>query len=94
MSASLLYRVASFVLVLFAAGHTLGFRKADPRWGAEAVVGAMHNVRFNVGSFNRGYWDFYLGFGYFVIGHCPRTMRRSSVDENYAAACSAASAFS
>ena len=66
MSASLLYRIASFVLVLFAAGHTLGFAKVDPRWGAEAAVGAMRTVRFNVGSFNRGYWDFYLGFGYFA----------------------------
>jgi hypothetical protein len=66
VSVALLYRIASFLLVLFAAGHTIGFRKADPRWGADALVESMRTVRFSVGSFSRTYWDFYLGFGYFV----------------------------
>jgi intracellular septation protein A len=61
-----LYRIASLVLVLFATGHFLGFRTMDPHWGADAVVAAMRSIRFKVGSFNRGYWDFYLGAGYFV----------------------------
>jgi hypothetical protein len=26
----------------------------------------MQGVHFNIGSFRRDYWDFYLGFGYFV----------------------------
>jgi hypothetical protein len=52
--------------VLFAIGHTLGFRKVDPRWGADSVTTAMQSVRFDVQGFSRGYWDFYVGFGLFV----------------------------
>jgi hypothetical protein len=63
---TVLYRIAAVLLVLFAAGHTVGFRKADPRWGVGALVEAMRTTRFSVGSFGRTYWDFYLGFGYFV----------------------------
>jgi hypothetical protein len=44
--------------VLFAIGHTLGFRKVDPRWGADSVTTAMQSVRFEVQGFSRGYWDF------------------------------------
>src|SRR6516162_8785499 len=66
MSASLLYRIVSIVLVLFAAGHTIGFRHVDPSWHADAAVESMRSVSFHVGAFSRNYWDFYLGFGYFV----------------------------
>lgn len=66
MSVSLLYRVASGLLVLFALGHTLGFRRVDPRWGVDSVVGAMRATRFDVQGFSRTYWDFYTGFGLFV----------------------------
>jgi Kef-type K+ transport system membrane component KefB len=41
MSSARLYRVASVVLLLFAAGHSFGFRKVDPRWNADATVAAM-----------------------------------------------------
>ncbi len=33
MKAPALYRIAAVLLVLFAAGHTVGFRRVDPRWG-------------------------------------------------------------
>ncbi|HEV2016811.1 MAG TPA: hypothetical protein VGQ98_00760 [Gemmatimonadaceae bacterium] len=66
MSASLLYRISSGLLVLFALGHTIGFRQVDPRWGADNVVGGMRNVTFPVQGFNRSYWDFFSGFGLFV----------------------------
>jgi len=66
MRASLLYRIASGLLVLFAIGHTLGFRRTDPRWGADSVVGSMRTTRFNVDGFSRTYWDFFTGFGLFV----------------------------
>ena len=66
MKTSVLYRVAAVLLVLFAAGHNIGFRRVDPRWRADAVVGAMQTTRFAVGSFGRTYWDFYAGFGFFV----------------------------
>jgi len=66
MRASLLYRIISIVLLLFAAGHTFGFRQVDPTWHADAAVASMHNVTFQIGTFTRNYWDFFLGFGYFV----------------------------
>ena len=66
MRVSLLYKVASGLLVLFAIGHTLGFRRADPRWGADSVVGSMRTTRFNVDGLSRTYWDFFTGFGLFV----------------------------
>ncbi|GAC1411671.1 MAG: hypothetical protein NVSMB53_07650 [Gemmatimonadaceae bacterium] len=66
MSASLLYRISSGLLVLFALGHTIGFRRVDPRWGADSVVNGMRTATFPVQGFNRSYWDFFSGFGLFV----------------------------
>ncbi len=66
MKPSLFYRIASVVLVLFAAGHTFGFRQTDPLWGVDAVVTSMKTVHFSFQGFNRTYWDFFLGFGFFV----------------------------
>jgi hypothetical protein len=66
MRAFLLYRIASGLLVLFALGHTVGFRQVDPRWNADGVVNGMRSVRFEVQGFNRSYWDFFSGFGLFV----------------------------
>lgn len=66
MNPSVLYRVASGLLFLFAAGHTLGFTQADPEWGVSAVVGAMQSSRFTIQGFSRTYWDFFLGAGFTV----------------------------
>ena len=66
MKPSVLYRVASVLLLLFALGHTLGFRKTDPQWGVDTLIGSMRSIHFNVQGFNRSYWDFYVGFGLFV----------------------------
>jgi hypothetical protein len=66
MNASLLYRISSVLLVLFAVGHTIGFRQVDPSWGADAVANGMRSVSFEVQRFNRTYWDFFTGFGLFV----------------------------
>ncbi len=63
VKASVLYRIASVLLVLFAVAHTAGFRQADPAWGAEAVIGAMQSVHFDVQGFSRSYWDFFVGAG-------------------------------
>ena len=41
MSAALLYRVSAILLLLFAAGHQLGFRKADARWGVTALIDGL-----------------------------------------------------
>ena len=66
MSVSLLYRVSSGLLILFALGHTIGFRRVDPRWNADNVVSGMRSVTFDVQGLNRSYWDFFTGFGLFV----------------------------
>jgi hypothetical protein len=66
MKASLFYRIAAVLLVLFTAGHTLGFRQNNPEWGADAVLGLMRSVHFNAQGFTRTYWDFFTAFGLFV----------------------------
>ena len=66
MKATIFYRIAAVLLLLFAAGHTLGFRKSDPKWGVDALVASMRSIRFDVQGSSRVYWDFYVGFGLFV----------------------------
>jgi hypothetical protein len=65
MKASLLYRIASVLLLLFAAGHTFGFRQNNPQWGADAVLALMRSVHFDAQGFTRTYWDFFSAFGLF-----------------------------
>ena len=65
MNASVLYRIAAVLLVLFAAGHTLGFRQNIPEWGVGSVIGSMQSVHLNAQGFNRTYWDFFSAFGFF-----------------------------
>ena len=66
MRASTLYRVAAVLLLLFAIGHTLGFRQSDPKWGVEAVLGSMQSIHFDVQGFNRTYWDLFEAAGFSV----------------------------
>ncbi|HEV3253966.1 MAG TPA: hypothetical protein VG033_06145 [Candidatus Acidoferrales bacterium] len=65
MKSSVLYRIASVLLVLFAAGHTFGFRQNNPEWGADAVLASMRSVHFDAQGFTRTYWDFFSAFGLF-----------------------------
>jgi hypothetical protein len=65
MKASLLYRIAAVLLLLFAVLHTLGFRQNVPEWGVGAVIGSMRSVHFDAQGFNRTYWDFFSAFGLF-----------------------------
>ena len=68
MKARILYRIASVLLLLFAAGHTFGFRQNNPEWGAGAVLGLMRSIHFDAQGFNRTYWDFFSAFGlYFSV---------------------------
>jgi len=47
MNATLLYRIASVLLILFAAGHTIGFLNFTPPTAEGiAVRDAMQNVQF------------------------------------------------
>src|SRR3981189_218889 len=57
MKASMFYRIAAVLLLLFAVGHTLGFRQSDPQWGVDALLGSMRSIHFDVQGFNRTYWD-------------------------------------
>jgi hypothetical protein len=66
MKVSLIYRIASVLLMLFAVGHTLGFRQTLPEWGVNSLVASMRTIHFNAQGFNRSYYDFYVGFGLFV----------------------------
>jgi hypothetical protein len=66
MSATLLYRTASVLLLLFAAGHQAGFRRVRPEWHLDGVVGQMRSTSFNVQGAERTYYDFFQGFGFFV----------------------------
>ena len=65
MKAPILYRISSVLLLLFAAGHTMGFRQNNPEWGADAVLGLMRSVHFDAQGFTRTYWDFFSAFGLF-----------------------------
>jgi hypothetical protein len=70
MNATLLYRIAAIVLVLFAAGHTMGFLSFKPSTVEGAAVrDAMKNVRFQVGSKAFTYGGFYRGFGLFITAY-------------------------
>jgi hypothetical protein len=69
MKPSILYRTASILLLLFAAGHTLGFRQVDAAWGVDAMVASMKSMHFNANGSDRTYWDFFTGFGLFVSAY-------------------------
>ena len=64
MRASMFYRIAAVLLLLFDAAHTSGFPWSDPKWGVG--LGSMRSTHFYIMGFSRTYWDFYVGFGLFV----------------------------
>src|ERR1700757_5248220 len=66
MKAALFYRIAAVLLLLFAIGHTLGFRQSDPKWGVDALLASMRSVHFDVQGFNRTYWDLFLAAGFSI----------------------------
>jgi hypothetical protein len=63
VKAPIFYRISSVLLLLFAAGHTFGFRQNIPEWRADAVLGLMRSVHFDAQGFSRTYWDFFSAFG-------------------------------
>jgi hypothetical protein len=67
MRAAAWFRATGVVLLLFAAGHTLGFLKFRPATpdGLE-VWDAMNAVHFAFGSSLRSYGELYRGFGLFI----------------------------
>ncbi len=66
MNGTLLYRIASVLLILFALGHAVGFLKFKPPTPEGiAVRDSMNNVHFQVRGKDYSYGRFYLGFGLF-----------------------------
>src|ERR1700693_2149292 len=55
MKASWFYRIAAVLLVLFAVGHTMGFRKTDPAWGVDGLLGSLKQMHFSAQGFDRTY---------------------------------------
>src|SRR5262245_6055028 len=66
MKASMFYRIAAVLLLLFAGGHTLGFRQSDSLWGVCALLSSMLSIHFDVQGFNRIYWDLFEAAGFSV----------------------------
>jgi hypothetical protein len=66
VKASLLYRIASLLLLLLAVGHLFGFRQSDPAWGVDALLGSMRSIHFDVQGFSRTYWDLFVAAGFAV----------------------------
>lgn len=66
MSATVLYRISSVLLILFTLGHTVGFLKfAPPTAEGIAVRDSMAKVHFQVRGRDYSYGGFYRGFGLF-----------------------------
>lgn len=64
MKPTLLYRIAAVLFVLFAAGHTIGFRRfVPPSTEGLAVRDAMNDVHFVLHGGSYSYGGFYNGFG-------------------------------
>src|ERR1700722_20072980 len=66
MKAPLFYRIASVLMIIFAAGHTLAFSQVDPAWGVASLVQSMQSIHFDAYGSERSYWDFFMGFGLVV----------------------------
>jgi|SRR5215472_604811 len=66
MRASILYRISSVLILLFAVGHTLGFRQTDPSWGVDQTLATLKQITFTVQGFHRNYYNFYVGSALFV----------------------------
>jgi hypothetical protein len=66
VKATILYRISAVLLLLFAIGHTLGFRQSDPAWGVDALLGSMRSIHFEVQGFSRTYWDLFEAAGFCV----------------------------
>src|SRR3954467_8857003 len=66
MKASMFYRIAAVLLLLFAVGTKLGFCPSEPKWGVDALLGSMRSIHFDVQGFNRTYWDLFVAAGFSV----------------------------
>lgn len=64
MKATILFRIAAVLFVLFALGHTFGFLSfKPPTQEGQAVFDAMNNVHFEADGKIFSYGGWYRGFG-------------------------------
>lgn len=68
MKATLLYRIASGLLIFFAVAHTIGLMKL-PSPQSAAVWAAMESVHFQAMGANSSYGGFYIGFGLTITAY-------------------------
>ena len=68
MKASIWLRILAVLLVIFAAGHTIGTAAPKVTRGDQeaAVFAAMQDFRFPIMGFQRSYWDFQRGFALMI----------------------------
>src|SRR5215813_1023262 len=66
MTTPLLLRLASVILLVFTAGHTLGGLKKWSPMGDNDVLKAMTAVHFDTMGASRSYLDFFMGFGWSI----------------------------
>ncbi|HEX5184161.1 MAG TPA: hypothetical protein VFW19_13570 [Allosphingosinicella sp.] len=64
MTAKLMLRIASFISLLFALGHSLGGLNKWSPTGDNPVLKAMTDVPFTIMGVRRTYLDLYLGLGW------------------------------
>jgi hypothetical protein len=59
------FRLTTYLLILFCAGHTWGALLSNPHFGpgGDAILHAMKSVHFQVQGFERTWFGFYMGFG-------------------------------
>jgi hypothetical protein len=64
MNATLFYRIAAVLFVLFTLGHTFGFLSFRPSSAeGQAVLESMNRVHFEAGGRACSYGEWYRGFG-------------------------------
>lgn len=64
MNATLFYRIAAVLFVLFTLGHTFGFLSFRPSsQEGQAVLESMNRVHFQAGGRAFSYGEWYRGFG-------------------------------
>lgn len=64
MNATLFYRIASVLFILFAVGHTFGFLTFRPPTSeGQAVLEAMNRVQLTAAARSFSYGGWYRGFG-------------------------------
>ena len=66
MKAATWLRLLAAIMGFFTVGHTIGVLNPPAEGAAGQALDAMRRARFPIMGFERSYWDFYRGFGFFV----------------------------